>query len=251
MEISSLDLDMTRDGNSASLDASNVIPFQILSGNISSPDIPVTSELILGNSTNIADLINIWPNVVTTGFDGAINPQGNTYNYALDTSKMDITIDLSIPLYARVSEFTIQDTIEIDSAMSQDFEFVKRASFRTNIDNGFPLEASVKLYITDENYVILDSLETSDASDVLINAATVDTTTGDVIADGYRQADLIADEDDVNLLKTSGNKLILSASLNTANSGANVKIYSFHKMEIKVGVLAKIFLEGELDLRNL
>ncbi len=251
MEISSLDLDMTRDGNSASLDASSVIPFQILSGNISSPDIPVTSELILGNSTNIADLINIWPNVVTTGFDGAINPQGNTYNYALDTSKMDITIDLSIPLYARVSEFTIRDTIEIDSAMSQDFEFVKRASFRTNIDNGFPLEASVKLYITDENYVILDSLETSDASDVLINAASVDTTTGDVIADGYRQADLIADEDDVNLLKTSGNKLILSASLNTANSGANVKIYSFHKMEIKVGILAKIFLEGELDLRNL
>tara|TARA_B100001778_G_scaffold310539_1_gene292800 strand:+ start:2688 stop:4793 length:2106 start_codon:yes stop_codon:yes gene_type:complete len=250
MEISSLDLDMKRDDDSASLDASSVIPFQILSGNISSPDIPVTSELILGNSTNIAELINIWPNVVTTGFDGTINPQGNTYNYALDTSKMDITLDLSIPLYATVSEFTIQDTIEIDSSMSQGFEFVKRASLRTNIDNGFPLEASVKFYITDENYVILDSLESSDNSDVLINAAIVDPATGDVTSDGFRQADLTADEEDVNLLKISGNKLILSATLNTANSGANVKIYSFYKMEIKMGILAKIYYEADLDFSN-
>ena len=250
MEISSLDLDMKRDDDSASLDASSVIPFQILSGNISSPDIPVTSELILGNSTNIAELINIWPNVVTTGFDGTINPQGNTYNYALDTSKMDITLDLSIPLYATVSEFTIQDTIEIDSSMSQGFEFVKRASLRTNIDNGFPLEASVKFYITDENYVILDSLESSDNSDVLINAAIVDPATGDVTSDGFRQADLTADEEDVNLLKISGNKLILSATLNTANSGANVKIYSFYKMEIKMGILAKIYYEADLNFSN-
>jgi hypothetical protein len=245
MEISSLDLDMTRDGNSASLDAATVIPFQILSD--------TTSELILGNSTNIAELINIWPNIVTTGFSGAINPDtlnDGTYNYALDNSKMDITLDLSIPLYATVSEFTIQDTIEIDSSMSQGFEFVKYASLRTNVDNGFPLEASVKFYITDENYVILDSLETSDSSDVLINAATVDTTTGNVIADGYRQADLTADEDDINLLKISGNKLILSATLNTANSGANVKIYSFYKMEIKMGILAKIYYEADLNFSN-
>lgn len=245
MEISSLDLDMTRDGNSASLDAATVIPFQILSD--------TTSELILGNSTNIAELINIWPNIVTTGFSGAINPDtlnDGKYNYALDNSKMDITLDLSIPLYATVSEFTIQDTIEIDSSMSQGFEFVKYASLRTNVDNGFPLEASVKFYITDENYVILDSLETSDSSDVLINAATVDTTTGNVIADGYRQADLTADEDDINLLKISGNKLILSATLNTANSGANVKIYSFYKMEIKMGILAKIYYEADLNFSN-
>ena len=236
--------------HSGSLDVSSVIPFRILSGDISSPGIPVTSELVLGNSTNIAELINIWPNVVTTGFDGAINPQGIAYNYALDTSKMDITLDLSIPLYASVSEFTIQDTIEIDSSMSKGFEFVKRASLRTNVDNGFPLEASVKFYITDENYVILDSLESSDNSDVLINAAIVNPTTGNVVSDGFRQADLIADEDDVNLLKISGNKLILSATLNTANSGANVKIYSYYTMEIKMGVLAKIYYEVDLNLSN-
>ena len=117
MEISSLDLDMTRDGNSASLDPSSVIPFQILSD--------TTSELILGNSTNIAELINIWPNVVTTGFSGAVNPDtlnDGKYNFALDTSKMDITLDLSIPLYANVGEFIIQDTIEITSSISQGFE---------------------------------------------------------------------------------------------------------------------------------
>ncbi len=254
MEISSLDLNMKRGNDSGSLDVSSVIPFQILSGDISSPGIPVTSELVLGNSTNIAELINIWPNVVTTGFSGAVNPDtlnDGKYNFALDTSKMDITLDLSIPLYASVGEFIIQDTIEITSSISQGFENVKHASLRTSIDNGFPLEASVKFYITDENYVILDSLESSDSSDVLINAAIVNTS-GDVIENGLRQADLTASENDVNLLKISGNYLILSATLNTANSGAYVKIYSDYRMDMKMGIKAKIFLDDldELDLFN-
>lgn len=252
MNISSIDLTMKRDDDSSSLNASSVLPFAIDGSDINSPETEVTSELVLGSSTNISELINIWPNQAETSFQGAINPEGTLYNYALDTSKVDITLDLTIPIFGTVTDFNITDTIEIDSSMSQIFEFVKRASLRTNVDNGLPLEGIVKFYITDENYVVLDSLECSDGNNVLIDAAVVNSGSGEVITNGFRQADLVADEDDVNLLKTTGNNLILSATLSTANTGNNVKIYSNYSIEIKMGILAKVFYENSeiLNLSN-
>ncbi len=250
IEISNLGLNMKRDNDSLSLSSSGIFPFKILGSE--SRGESKTSELILGSSSNISELINLWPNEVTTDFSGGLNPDGWTdNNFALDTSKVDITLDLTIPVYGTVTDFNISDTIEIDSSLSQVFEFVKRASLRTNVDNGLPLEGAVKFYITDENYVVLDSLECSDGNNVLISAAEVDPGTGDVINSGFRQADLVADEDDVNFLKTAGNNLILSATLSTANSGNNVKIYTDQGIEIKMGILAKVLYEtAEIESSN-
>ena len=243
MEISSLDLSMKGENDSSSLNSTSVFPFDILGSK--SRGQSESSELVIGSTTNILELINIWPNEVTTSFSGVINPKEKTdENFALDTSKVDITLDLSIPIYGTVTNFDISDTIKIDSSMSQIFEFVRRASLRTNVDNGLPLEGMVKFYIADENYVVLDSLECSDGNNVLIDAAVVNSGSGEVITNGLRQADLVADEDDVNLLKIAGNHLILSARLSTANDGNPVKIYSNYSIEIKMGILAKVFYES-------
>lgn len=249
IEISNLDLTMRNGGDEQLLNSGGLIPFAIQSGNISAPGDAVTSELTLGDQTNIAELINLWPNEVITGFTGVVNASGNTYNYANDASKLDVTLDLNIPLYGAIQGFNITDTIEIDSSMSSIFENVTRASLRTNVDNGFPLEAVVKFYITDENYLILDSLEAIDENDVLIAAGIVNVN-GDVDTRGFRQSDLLADEDDIELLKIAGNKLLIKATLNTANSGADVKIYSNYTMDIKIGLLAKLSIEVDLNSSN-
>ena len=242
MEISSLDLTMKRENDSSSLESTSVFPFKIAGSSRGQSE---SSELVIGSSTNISELVNIWPNEVTTSLSGVINPEGETdNNFALDTSKVDVTLDLTIPIYGTVTDFNITDTIEIDSSISQIFEFVKRASLRTNVDNGLPLEGMIKFYIADENYVVLDSLECSDGNNVLIDAAEVNSGSGEVINNGVRQADLVADEDAVNLLKTAGNNLILSATLSTSNSGNNVKIYTYYSIEIKMGILAKVLYES-------
>jgi hypothetical protein len=243
IEIDSLDLTMKRENDSSSLNSTSVFPFKIAAPN--SRGESESSELVIGSSTNISELINLWPNMVTTGFSGVINPEGETSkNFALDTSKVDITLDLSIPVYGKVTDFNISNTIEIDNSILEMFEFVKRASLRTNIDNGLPLEGIVKFYIADSNDVVLDSLECSDGNNVLIDAALVDAGSGKVITNGIRQVDLVADEDAVDLIKTHGNKLIFSATLSTANSGNDVKIYVDYSIEIKMGILAKVFFEG-------
>ncbi len=239
MTISSINLKMKNDEDSETLEPGSKIPFEISGANIANLGEKVTSNLVLDNTTNIADLINLWPNEVVTGIDGSINPDGDTYNFALDTSRLDVTLDLTIPLYGVIEDFGYVDTIEVDSAIARVFENVVSASLRTNVDNGFPLEGKVKFYITDESYMILDSLSSADGNDILISAATVNPSTGNVVSKGGRQADLIADETDVNLLKNVGNKLLIFATLNTANSGNDVKIYSNQSMSLKLGILGK------------
>lgn len=240
MQISTLGLIMKNDDEQIALDASNLVPFTIASADISNLGGTVTSNLVLNSNSNIADLINVWPNEVITEISGAVNPNGRTNNFALDTSKMDITLDLTVPIYGKIEGFNITDTIEIDASLSELFEQVISASLRTNVDNGFPLEVEVKFYITDENYVVLDSLNSADGNDVIVGAATVDAVTGDVVANTIRQADLIASENAIMLMRNEGYHLILSATLNTANSGNNVKIYSTYEMDIKLGLLGEL-----------
>jgi hypothetical protein len=250
MKIDTLDLTMKNNLDSAKLNGAE-IPFDILSADWSPSSTSVqykTSELALNKTTNIAELINLWPNEVSTGISVAINPDGDiggnpSTNFAYDNSGMDITLDLTVPVYGKIKGFEITDTIPLDSSITSIFENVESASLRSNVTNGFPLEASVKFYITDENFVILDSLEAADGNSVLIGAASVDVNTGNVIADGIRQSDLVADAIDISLLQNAGYNIIISAVMNTGNDGANVKIYSHYEMDIKIGILAKINID--------
>ena len=249
MRIDKLDLTMKNNSDSATLKGAN-IPFTILGADRAMTSESVqgkTSKLALDKTTNIADLINLWPNEVSTGISASVNPDGNVggspTNFAYDNSGMDITLDLTVPVYGKIEGFEIRDTISLDSSITSIFENVQSASLRSNVTNGFPLEASVKFYITDENFVILDSLDAADGNSVIISAASVDVNSGNVISDGIRRSDLVADPGDILLLQNAGNHLILSAVMGTGNDGANVKIYSHYKMDIKLGILAKLNID--------
>jgi hypothetical protein len=246
IEISSLNLKMQKGDESETLNSTSVIPFEIAGADVSNQSLAVTSELLLNENTNIADLINLWPNEVTTGLSGQVNPNGNSHNFASENSKLDVTLGLTVPVYGQISELTIKQYIAIDSSMSEMFKNVVKASLRSNVDNGFPLEAEINFYLADADTLILDSLVVLEGNQVLVNAGTVDET-GNVITRGNRQADLIADEVDIALLREGASFIILEAVMNTANSGNDVKIYSNYDMLIKIGLLAKLKVELNSD----
>lgn len=251
MQIDTLNLTMKNDEDSAKLSGAS-LPF-LISGadwaNSAGGVSPKTSNLILDKTTNISDLVNLWPNSITTGISAGINPDGDLggspTNFAYDNSGMDITLDLTVPLYGSVEGIEVIDTIALDSSIVSIFENVKSASLRSNVVNGFPLEGSVKFYIADENYEIIDSLDTKDGNPVIIAAASVDVNTGEVVSDGVRQADLIADATDISLLQNASYSIIISAIMGTGNDGADVKIYSNYEMDIRLGILAKLSIDLE------
>jgi|TARA_B110000261_G_scaffold17991_1_gene17965 hypothetical protein len=246
IEISSLNLKMQKGDESETLNSTSVIPFEIAGADVSNQSLAVTSELLLNENTNIADLINLWPNEVTTGLSGQVNPNGNSHNFASENSKLDVTLGLTVPVYGQISELTIKQYIAIDSSMSEMFKNVVKASLRSNVDNGFPLEAEINFYLADSDTLILDSLIASDGNQVLVNAGTVNGS-GNVVTRGSRQADLIVDEADIALLQEGAAFIIIDAVMNTANSGADVKIYSDYDMLIKIGLLANLKIELNSD----
>ncbi len=243
MEISGLDLIMQKGVDEETLTGLS-LPFTIASGNISSPSVSVVSELVIdAASTNIEDGINLWPNKIITGFTGDVNPAGKVANFALDTSRLDVTFGLKIPLYFTLSDYEIRDTLELDSSM---FEQITRATIRVNVENEFPLEGKVGLYIVDENYTVMDSL--TNGLEILIEAATVDGN-GVTTNVAEKQSDLVADEDAILHLRNSA-KIIVVTKLGTGNNGNAVKIYSTHSMNIKLGLMAKVNFELDTTTKD-
>ena len=119
------------------------------------------------------------------------------------------------------------------------FENLTRATIRVNVENEFPLEGKVGLYIVDENYDIIDSL--TNGLEILIEAASVNES-GETINIATKKSDLLADEEAILNLKHSA-KVIIVTKLGTGNKGSAVKIYSTHSMKIKLGLMAKVNFE--------
>ena len=79
MRIDTLDLTMKNNSDSAKLNGAN-IPFAISGADYADKSEYVnhkTSELALDKTTNIAELINLWPNEVSTGITASVNPNGD------------------------------------------------------------------------------------------------------------------------------------------------------------------------------
>ena len=236
IEISGLDLIMQKDLDQKVLTGVN-IPFTIAGGDINAPGTAVTSDLVIdAASTNIEDGINLWPNKVIAGFTGDVNPAGKVMNYATDTSELKVIFGLKVPFYFTLSDYEIRDTVELDSSI---FEYVLSAIIRANVENEFPLEGKVGIYVVDENYVVLDSL--TNGLEILIEAATVDAN-GETVNVAKKQTDLVASEDAVLNLRNSA-RLIIVTRLGSGNNGNAVKIYSNYSMNIKLGLLAKVNYE--------
>lgn len=239
MEINSLFLKMKKDPNEVIL-TGVAVPFTINTGVTGTPVESVVSELVIdANSTNIADGINLWPDEIITAFNGDVNPAGKVHNFANDTSRMDVTMDLKIPLYGTMNGYEIRDTMEVPSDV---FENISKASLRMNVYNEFPLEGNIGVYIIDTNYVVLDSL--TNGLEVLIQGASVDLN-GEVVTPAEKQSDLPVDEEAVIIMRDSV-KLLIVAQLSTTD-GDPAKIYSNYSMDIELGLRANVDAVVELN----
>ena len=164
--------------------------------------------------------------------------------YEFDNLSGVISPEIAIPIITtsiesdsnHLLDLFFSDTVEIDSLI---FAHISSATIRVNVENEFPLEGKLAVYIVDENYVILDSL--TNGLGVLIQAATVDSS-GETIDVAQKRSDLLANEDAILNLRNSS-KIIIVTKLGSSNNGSAVKIYSTYSMRIKLGLMAKVNFE--------
>lgn len=206
---------------------------------IQSPSISQVGEAAISHITirsgDIATAINNAPNKFYYDFSGALNPDGSTgSNFLLDTSRIDVDVQIEVPLSGAISELILQDTVDFDLSSIEELE---AAGFRVHIENTFPFEVAFQAYLLDTNGILLDSL--FNGYDLIIASGSVGPAPDlRVLAPGRQTTDIQFSGNRMDhLLRTE--KLILKGRMRTAN-GERVRIYGDAALQVQIGANAKL-----------
>ncbi len=183
------------------------------------------------NNSNIKALLENLPDKMSYNIDVAINPNGNISNgndFVFTDKLIDASLDVEIPLSFFATNLTLIDTVDVSLTEQTEHNRVNSGTLTLKVDNGFPLEASIQLYLLNENGNVYDSLLTS----TLVEAAPVD---GNLIVTSKKLSKLIIPLNKQKVDKVFATKKILVKTIfNTVSNPQYVKIYSDYTMDLKL-----------------
>lgn len=167
-------------------------------------------------------------------------------NFLADTSKLRINVRAELPLYAKANNIIISDTMDIDLGDAEETE-IESASMRIKATNQLPLDAVLQIYLANDHGIITDSLFAEGKTSV-IKPSTV-TATGELKEAGISDTNIPLSDTKLKKL-FDAQQLIIKAVMNTAkeaNGSQNyVQFKSDYKLNINIGLQAKLKLEVEL-----
>lgn len=191
----------------------------------------VSTDSIVIKNQAIVDFINDKPRFFIYQL-GAASTTGAKV-FVLDTSRITVNVDIELPLHGRADIFTVQDTV------SADFESIDEVSelmLRVRIRNGFPIDVFTQIYLTDSNFVRLDSLIQD--NDAILPAATVGSDDR-VITYTEKTTDIVLTPTKIANL-TKAKHMIVKGKISTFDDGTkNVKIYADYALDVKAGIMIK------------
>ncbi|MFO7940410.1 MAG: hypothetical protein R6U66_11755 [Bacteroidales bacterium] len=134
------------------------------------------------SNTSISDFLNYKPEVIAYQVSAASNPENDpeVYNFAHRDSRLDVDVEFVLPLWFSASNFSLQDTIDMDLTDIDNYESIDELGFRLAVENELPAQVQMQVIFLDANYQPLDQLFLS-GEEVIIPASEVDAN-GTVIA---------------------------------------------------------------------
>jgi hypothetical protein len=218
----------------------------------------VTTVMLTGEGTNLDELISQLPRAIQFGEEVKLNPNetGEKNNFMSKDSRVDVTIDLEVPLWGRTAGIVYTDTLDMDVGdITEDIDMIDYFDINLKIGNGLPHNLGVIGYLTDSLYNIIDTIPNSNdlplsdtlwvvqsgvlGSDNIINQETEKTVTTSTIR--Y--------DDDVDILDDV-KYLILSVKFLTTEGNTPdapyVKYFDFYGMDLSVSVGWKMNFSEDL-----
>ncbi len=226
-----------RDGNKLAIQT-NANPV-----NVAAPATPGALTVTKLDVTNEDEVIKFAPSVIDYRLTGKINegvPAG-TPNFLTDKSETSVVVNANIPLWGYLKGFTLTDTLDMGIELENDQDYIKEASIKIRIENGFPLNANVKIDFTDADYKIIETLFTEGDNYLNILPGSEVNADGDLVkAKIYNDDISITAERFEKILKAA--KIIIRADLSTSQLGdgtyPHVKIKADQTLSINLGVKA-------------
>jgi len=205
------------------------------------------SLIIEREGWNFSEVSGFAPEDISIGAQLTLNPENiREQQFISNTSQTKFKFELILPLYGNAGNILVSDTIQfnLNDFITDDAEQVKRAFFRFYATNAFPVDFHFQAYITNEDFVIIDSLFTERP---VINGAlneginTVPNKNDPVITEISREQ--------FDRYKNQGAYLISKAYFQTTGYDQvppqNVGIYSHHFLDVQMGLVLDV--EGSSD----
>lgn len=191
----------------------------------------LTSFPLTTANSNIKDLIEILPNKMEYQLKVNMNPLGNVSgsNDFIYTDKLlNGFLDMSVPLSFIANNLTLSNVLNLN-INSGDNRKINDGHLTLFANNGFPFDASLQLYVLNENGSIRDSV--FETKNVIVQAPV----NSQLKVTGKRLTKITAAVNhDKMMLLYDTKKVMLKIKFNTASQSQYVKIYADYAMDIKL-----------------
>ena len=197
------------------------------------------------NNSNINDIASTDLTGVQFSVNALGNPTGFMNNFILDTSHLDVNVEVVIPMHLRAEGLELADTFDFDIGGGEGFsqENVKSFMFQLETENGLPLEISTQVYLLDNNDEYIDSLFNEQNWNILPSGVIDDD--GRVIMTTYNKVEVpLTDSQIENVFLAE--KIMIKAMMETTDEGTkDIKFYSNNSLGFKLGARAEVSVTSD------
>lgn len=206
----------------------------------------MTVEDTIKVQSNFFDAVKTSPHYFYYDVSAIANPNGKVVkNFFTDTSKVNVDVELNLPLKFKATKLPLTDTLEFEPGnLFEDFDVVKKIVLHNTFVNSIPFDLNVQVYLADAQKVIVDSLY-SLSNQPVIKTGVLDSGTGKYTFSEPSKNSVIFDETRSKKLE---NVKFAIVKLEVTTSGNGQNLVSF-KSEYRLKVAFQV--DSELSIRNL
>ncbi len=227
----------SKTGNVVTLGGSAVSQPFVIDAATDNPLTAANNKLVLNDASTsgtASQFIENMPDQIGYSLQLVLNP-GETHpplgtgtDFIYYESGLEASMDLEIPLNLIANDLTLVDTLGFSLQESNQSKRIKDGTLNLIVDNGFPFEADIQLYMLDENNQIIDSLFTLGK----VAAATLGSNL--IVTDSKKsKLPIHVSQAKVNeLYETKYMAVVVSFS--TASNTQHVKIYNNYSFDVQL-----------------
>jgi len=197
------------------------------------------------NNSNINEIASTDLTGLQFSINALGNPMGFMNNFILDTSHLDVNIEVVIPMHLRAEGLELADTFDFEIGGDEGFsrENIKSFMFQLETENGLPLEVSIQVYFMDNNDDYLDSLFNEQNWNILPSGVVDDD--GKVIMTTYNKVEVPLTESQIDNVFIA-EKIMIKTLVETTDHGTrDIKFYSTNSLSFKLGVKAEVSVTSD------
>ena len=204
----------------------------------------VNSEFTNQNS-NIETILNNGTKKVIWGLNALSSPEGPTpdLNFLSHESKLEIHTEITVPLKGYTWDWIFTDTLDID--VDENPEELLELTLRLILDNGFPADGVVQVYMTDSLFQLTDSL--FDEPTQILTSGVIDED-GNVIQSTKTITDIVLEGESITNL-TEASHLIVFAGMESTNGSPPenqvIEIHEDYTLGFVLSLKAKILVDPD------